>query len=52
MHELKIVDPDGNKFTACIGTPTVHARFDQWAPGARQIVRRVAHRPAGKLKIR
>jgi hypothetical protein len=29
MHELEIIDPDNNKFTACIGTPTVINVFDQ-----------------------
>jgi hypothetical protein len=28
-HELEIVDPNGNKFSACIGTPTVFSTFDQ-----------------------
>jgi hypothetical protein len=29
MHELEIIDPDGNKFSACIGTPTVFSTFDR-----------------------
>jgi hypothetical protein len=29
MHELEIVDPSGNKFSALVGTPTVFSTFDQ-----------------------
>jgi hypothetical protein len=29
MHELEIVDANGNKFSACVGTPTVISTFDQ-----------------------
>jgi hypothetical protein len=28
-HELEIIDPNGNKFSACVGTPNVISTFDQ-----------------------
>jgi hypothetical protein len=29
MHEGEIIHPDGGRFSACIGTPTVFSTFDQ-----------------------